>query len=936
MSLSFERLEERVLLSSVTINGTDASEEIRVEGTGEGSFDLFINDALIDSFEGVKNLKIDGKDGSDIIDVYNLQIEGKLEIKDGGGEFNVINVGAGGRGPSGSHIGKDLKIETKGSDDLITVGNFDVDIPLPDVSADSLGVGDLFIGGKLEIKAGHGNNVVAVGTVSESLLDGLPLGRDVSADPGYGAGSVSIVKDVKIETGNDNDLVAVVDARDGSAASYTILTSDVAAEVPLGGLNIGGNLQIKTNDGNDAAIVGTLGIDLVEIPDWSADIAALSSDTFISPAVAGQFNLAGDLSIDTGKMDDFAIVAAALVETPDIEVEFAATDGDVVESILANGVNIIGDLEVDTGDGDDFVLIGTGVFDFSMFELPEIATGDVAADDGPPLPIGGQMLIGGDVGIETGKGDDIVAVGAANVGVSAETHLGYTDTAAPEVLAPLAGLNIAGDLDINTDDGDDVVALATVGVGLDITYEADPFVFRDVAAAEDHAGPPPGLFNLFGDLTIETGKGTDVAIIAAVDLVADITFPIEPPEEVSADTVAAEHETISVFNIFGDVEIETGDQSDIVAIGALNVDFVGVFDLPDLFVGLLTTDTAAPDGPGHSVGLLNIGGDTTVDTGKDDDLIAISAVTADLTLGDLSVLRDSGGSGPQGTRIAGDLEIDSGDGNDLVIAAAIRAGVLLNVVEVETAAETAADEPEGPPPGLLHIGGNVDIDSGEGDDVVFVAAIGIGVSNVFADSPATDPGFGSDVTVGGKLAIRTRGGNDIVGVGGLEVMVFPESSCDTTHEVASAERTMGNASVTTGGQVHINTGNNDDLAVVGNIGPAIQAVIDALTGDDEPLDEVAADFGGHFGGYFGYVDWTYSVNPFSGYVEAGGGFDVQMRRGNDMTYFTNVQSSTWGVFNGGLGSNALFTDCYVVDHLVSDGALKVNSFDVYCLPSSPF
>ncbi|MCA9055365.1 MAG: hypothetical protein KDA75_16100 [Planctomycetaceae bacterium] len=920
MALRFERLEDRVLLSFVknlTINGTDGDDTITLIGTGEGAADLTVNGNFIDSFEGLEKVTINGRGGSDVIDVYNLQITKDLKITDSGGEQNVISVDAGVTGSAGglSVIGGNLSIETKGGNDLIAVGSFDIELDEGELSGSGYYGGDVVIGGDLQIKAGNGDNIVLVGNADNGYSDGPILPYLFEPGPVYASGSVSILGDVKIETGQGGDLVVVVDAQVDSG----LMAMELPAELPPAGLSIGGDLKIDTGDGYGAVLVGSFDIETASLLscDVSAEFASL--EVPIAAAPMGQFNLNGDLNISTGDGSDIVLVAAVQLLPPTTYVtEVSAKGGEVAEPATASGVNILGDVDVETGNGDDAVILGTGFFDLSDFHSPYAPLPDSSvAADVPAVPVAGQMSIGGDVSIDTGKGNSVVVVGAAAISISSDywldSYYGY---------GPSLGLNIGGSLEIDGGDGNDVVLVGTIG--LDVEFDYGYFRF-DAAAAEEPGAVMNGLFNLGGDLSVDTGKGYDAVIVAALD--ADAAIVTTPIDEVAADGYGY-HSTSSVLNIGGDVTIKTGDESDIVAVGALTADVTAFVGDPEFIM----SEIAGEFGGGHRnrSGLLNIYGDVTIDTGKGDDLIAVTAADLDAFLVDGPIAPDSGWGGRRGTKIHGDLTIESGDDSDAVIIAAIRADIESGPAPRDVAADKAAAEGDYTPTGLLHIGGKVTIDTATGDDVVFVAGMSVYSGGIFGDVAADYYGEPvSDVTIGGKLAIRTRGGDDIIGVGGAEIYLYPEylneEAAADKSDAISADWSGGSPSVHVGGQVHINGGSDQDVVAVGNIGPALEALLFGLR---PAPSEVATDFGSPFG----YGPFGFDVNPYSGFVQADGGFDIQGHVGDDMTFLTNLTDSTFGVIDGGIGANALYTDCNQLQYLIETNGLKVKSFqDIYCL-----
>ncbi|MEZ6055745.1 MAG: hypothetical protein R3C01_03480 [Planctomycetaceae bacterium] len=187
--LSFETLEPRELLSATVsfqggtllVRGDAASDAIRIDGDGydTGTVEVFHDtdrDGTVDTslgvFHGVKNIKVDGRGGSDAIGIYRVDIDGNVNVRLGtdrdglfvlqsdiGGDVSIVNGGGG--------DGLQFRSNTIGGDVIIKsrLGNDDAQVFVNTV------------GGRLDFRLGIGNDTIALynNTIGEpSILRGGP------------------------------------------------------------------------------------------------------------------------------------------------------------------------------------------------------------------------------------------------------------------------------------------------------------------------------------------------------------------------------------------------------------------------------------------------------------------------------------------------------------------------------------------------------------------------------------------------------------------------------------------------------------------------------------------------------------------------------------------------------------------------------------------
>lgn len=120
-----EQLEQRLLLTVkvkfnpnsglLKITGDKDANNVTLDGLANpGSLEVFINNALHDTYSGVKSLKINLKDGNDKLNMAFLDLAGNVNLKFGDGA-DVLDIGSftalGSAGNGPSHFGGFFKAE---------------------------------------------------------------------------------------------------------------------------------------------------------------------------------------------------------------------------------------------------------------------------------------------------------------------------------------------------------------------------------------------------------------------------------------------------------------------------------------------------------------------------------------------------------------------------------------------------------------------------------------------------------------------------------------------------------------------------------------------------------------------------------------------------------------------------------------------------------
>jgi len=247
MSFTFETLENRVLLaasvakrgSTLVITGDTGNNMIGVAGTTDaGSFDVNI-DGNTDTYHGISNLKIDGKNGQDTITLMGAQFVGKVDIK-GGNDVDIITI------DSFSAAAKALSIKSGNGDDIVTVDGSFGDVKIDLGNGDNLFLSaDLTSGKNFNLKAGSGNDDIQINFLSAPGKVSLSLGNGDNKVVASGAVSG---KDFSVKTGNGEDSVMVVDLRMFGTAKIDLGKGDDTADITGTAFK---SIDVKMGDGND-------------------------------------------------------------------------------------------------------------------------------------------------------------------------------------------------------------------------------------------------------------------------------------------------------------------------------------------------------------------------------------------------------------------------------------------------------------------------------------------------------------------------------------------------------------------------------------------------------------------------------------------------------------------------------------------------------------
>jgi hypothetical protein len=369
-----------------------------------------------------------------------------------------------------------------------------------------------FDDGELEVAGDHLDNQVVITQLSGdefevtgvngTSINGVPDGTfmamgveriEVEARGGNDNIILDIVDpiavDVEIELGNGNDTLLASVAMTGSLSVEGGAGDDI---VDVTASSVDGSVEIELGNGNDQALI-----------------------TGDAPGI-GPVMVSGKLEIEGGNDDD-------LVSLLDVEVqgetELETGRGDDTVEIL--GLSRFSGLGVELGEGEDFFQFGSG-------------------DDASGNPT--SIMVAGDLQIEAGRGEKVLALFHATVAGQAEIEAsrGSTD------------LTIAGstefqqdlEIELNSDLG------STINLGLD--------PFNAVASSQVSVG---------GDLKMETGRGEDEIHFANT----------EAQGESDVETGAASDTVSLVDSVFQQLDAELGRDDDLLDI--MNVDVTSRADL---------------------------------------------------------------------------------------------------------------------------------------------------------------------------------------------------------------------------------------------------------------------------------------------------------------------------------------------------------------------
>jgi hypothetical protein len=294
----------------------------------------------VDITQNGGNLIITGDDASENIHVHSDGSYVRVHVDvDGDGTEDIDETYSG---------VTNLTIRTNGGDDYVTVS-------------------DLDLSGTLRIETGAGYDEVRVGPVEDYF------------ETGNYYGDVSIGKDLRINTGSEDDEVYV--QGDGSyetsiGRTLDIRTQDGDDEVVVrahgggGTLDIDGNLLIQTGDGDDiAGITSTTDSQLTLDGNATIKTGAGDDDVGVQAADGSTLDIDGYVTIETGAGYDLVRVNArdGVLHLRDrLTIETGAGDDEVyIEALGGGSVSIEGQTKVDLGGGgDDLRVRGSGTVDF--------------------------------------------------------------------------------------------------------------------------------------------------------------------------------------------------------------------------------------------------------------------------------------------------------------------------------------------------------------------------------------------------------------------------------------------------------------------------------------------------------------------------------------------------------------------------------------------
>lgn len=366
------------------------------------------------------------------------------------------------------------------------------------------------------------------------------------------------------------------------------------------------------------------------------------------------------------------------------------------------------------------------------------------------------------------------------------------------------------------------------GVAIDMKHG------RNSVWLEMQAGPEGGNFVLPKDFSFQSGKDLDCLSAAGLDVMGSVKIITGAGGDTVVLGTAIENEETTEFipfNVAGKATIDLGRGNNSLELR-----------------GLVGKDLSIASATGKDSVVLagRVDGNLSVNLGPNQDVLVVSP------------LAEIPGP-PTAARIGGNASINLGDGdNTLAFFAQVGQNLTVNGGKhgdtfligsggfVPEALPVNAVVQEEFPPGFVAIQGNVNLDSGAGNDSIYlVADVGGSVSvktgngidavilaGTIQGKAAIDTGADSDwvdfQATAANVEIKTGSGNDVVWVYGPAV--GGNLSIDT-----GAENDSVLISTNVAGNVSVKTGDGDDSVTIGRIEDDDGGEEDGDGGEAEPL-----------------------------------------------------------------------------------------------------
>lgn len=243
--LTFERLEDRILLAvtfvrnsagELGLRGDGASDVVDIDGTGGlGALEVFVNGVSIGTYAGIKNIKGSMGAGNDVVNLHGVQIAGfvNLNMNSGADQITFDNNTFGGANPDANVLIGRYVIGEMGNNagDLFTmrsnvlnrgitiVGNIDL-VYASDVEIDGEGTSyasestDVTIGGILKMTMGKYGDVNGDGRTVD--LDNVNVGGQMALQGSTAIDNVeftdcSFAQPMSVSLSSGNDILDLDD-----------------------------------------------------------------------------------------------------------------------------------------------------------------------------------------------------------------------------------------------------------------------------------------------------------------------------------------------------------------------------------------------------------------------------------------------------------------------------------------------------------------------------------------------------------------------------------------------------------------------------------------------------------------------------------------------------------------------------------------------------
>ncbi|MCL4202882.1 MAG: LEPR-XLL domain-containing protein [Pirellulaceae bacterium] len=575
--LAVESLERRLLLAGdvsatvkggwLVVTGDDLGNQVKVE--------------IADIGEAGVSYRVQGNDGTAINGVV-----------DGVYDSPVVTKG--------------IKVDLKKDDDrLEIVGDTDLD-PVFQLNGD------------LSIKMGDGDDYVELANAEIGGKTTIDLGK------GEGGASIDLVtfgKDVAVKAGDapggEDPHVEIGIARADVTGNLTVTTGKTNDYIWLEGVTVTKNVTIKTGDGEDYA--GVEGWEEEPVGDDIAPAEAPVVDE-VTPSL-----IEGKLSIDIGKGGGWMWLGDTTVKK---DVSFKAGDAPVFEDELSQGVDVFaatiqGKLTIKLGKGDAAVWLNQVTVDKDV----SINTGDgddwiafepASVDSEEDLELfanGANSVLGGKVTLNSGRGDDLVAITSADVtgALSINTGDGYDTLGLWQVAVTSAKSNVS----INTGNQSDRIAIVELQAAGNVTLDSGN------AVADEEPGDQVLVTNsdIEKNLTVKTGKGHDQVGIGTGDFIDAALEELLLEFEWDGYGIVAD-----LVNVGGKLTVSTGNGWDGLSIswcdivGSASVDMGGGTDECEILDTTVGAGASVKMGAGDedylAVGDTDVTGKVTLDGGS--------------------------------------------------------------------------------------------------------------------------------------------------------------------------------------------------------------------------------------------------------------------------------------------------------------------------------